>query len=103
MKQMSPRARREFWVAMLFISPWVIGFTLFEFGPLGLLFALLYHWLMAASVTVLPPGLIIFFFFPKTFAQGVKHERPGHINQWSRVELAGMPDREKLCISFMEI
>ncbi len=34
MKQMSRRARREFWVAMLFISPWVIGFALFEFGPL---------------------------------------------------------------------
>ncbi len=30
-----------------------------------------YHWLMAASVTVLLPGLIIFFFFQKTFVQGV--------------------------------
>ncbi|MCY3994061.1 MAG: carbohydrate ABC transporter permease [Caldilineaceae bacterium] len=30
-----------------------------------------YHWLMAASLTVLLPGLIIFFFFQKTFVQGV--------------------------------
>ena len=30
-----------------------------------------YHWLTAASVTVLLPGLIIFVFFQKTFVRGV--------------------------------
>lgn len=37
-------------------------------GELGIVIC---RWLMAGSVTVLLPGLIIFFFFQKTFVQGV--------------------------------
>ena len=31
---MSPRERREAWEALLFLSPWIIGFICFTGGPI---------------------------------------------------------------------
>lgn len=44
-RRMSPRARREAWEALAFLSPWILGFLIFTGGPILFSFGLsFYRW-----------------------------------------------------------